>query len=422
MRPPENACARRVRRPAALCGAVGLGPRATYISLIACAMAAIAAAGCEREEPEGGGTGPAEASAPDWPMFRGRPDLTGVAQGSLPNKLVLRWKFKTEDAIKSSAAVQDGRVFVGSDDGNVYAVDLADGHKLWAFKTQYTVRSSPLVLDGTVYVGSADAFLYALDAATGAMKWKYEAQAEIAGAPNWARSPDGQDTWILFGSYDYRLHCVDSKTGQAVWTCETGYYINGAPAVADGKVVFGSCDARIHLVNAATGKEAGSIDAEAYVAASPAVAGGRVYVGNMAGQFLAADLASKKILWQFKTDEGRGDEEGESEFYSSAAVGPQQIVVGCSDRNLYALDQRTGKRIWALRTRGAVNSSPVIVGGKVVVGSSDGRVYLVRLASGKTVWKFDIGRPVTASPAVAAGMVIIGSEDGYLYAFGPKPR
>jgi outer membrane protein assembly factor BamB len=78
--------------------------------------------------------------------------------------------------------------------------------------------------------------------------------------------------------------------------------------------------------------------------------------------------------------------------------------------------------MWALRTRGAVNSSPVIVGSKDVVGSSDGRVYLVRLASGKTVWKFDIGRPVTASPAVAAGMVIIGSEDGYLYAFGPKPR
>jgi outer membrane protein assembly factor BamB len=394
-------------------------PGAGHLAVIFCALVALAAAGCTEAGPDTGGTGPAEASAPDWPMFRGRPDLAGVAQGSLPNRLVLRWKFKAEDSIKSSAAVQDGRVFVGSNDGNVYALDLADGHKLWAYKTGDAVEASPLVLQGAVYIGSSDAFLYALDAATGALKWKYETESKILGGANWVRSPDGQDTWILVGSYDYRLYCIDSKTGQAVWTCATGNYVNGTPAVAGGRIIFGSCDGQVRVVHVATGKEEGSIDAGAYIAGSVAVADGRAYTGNMDWKCLALDLASRRTVWSYSVD--AGDFEGEPGFYSSPAVGPRQVVIGCRDKNLYAFDRSSGRRLWTFAARRQIDSSPVIVGDKVVVGSDGGRVCMVRLASGKPVWSFDIGKPVTASPAVAAGMVVIGADDGYLYAFGSKP-
>src|SRR5487761_2087778 len=108
----------------------------------------------------------ATGSAADWPMFRGNPSLTGLAAGHLPDKPKLLWSFKTGQAVKSSAAVVGGRVFVGSGDGQVYALDIATGGKEWAFKTGGSVESSPLALDGKIFVGSADAFLYALDAVT----------------------------------------------------------------------------------------------------------------------------------------------------------------------------------------------------------------------------------------------------------------
>src|SRR6267378_2037757 len=84
--------------------------------------------------------------AADWPMFRGGPSLAGVASGSIPAKLSLLWSFKTGGPVKSSAAIVGGRVFVGADDGNVYALDLASGKKLWAFKTGGPVESSPLLV------------------------------------------------------------------------------------------------------------------------------------------------------------------------------------------------------------------------------------------------------------------------------------
>src|SRR6059058_4543597 len=79
----------------------------------------------------------------NWPMFRGNPALTGVASGSLADKLSLLWSFQSGGPVKSSASIVDGRVFIGSGDSNVYALDLTSGKKIWAAKTGGPVDSSP---------------------------------------------------------------------------------------------------------------------------------------------------------------------------------------------------------------------------------------------------------------------------------------
>ena len=178
------------------------------------------------------------------------------------------------------------------------ALALADGAKAWAFKTGGAVESSPLVLEGKVYVGSSDAFLYALEAATGKPAWKYETGDKILGAPNWVKSNNG--TRILAGSYDYKLHCVDAATGRSNWVYETSNYINGSPAVADGQTVFGGCDGLLHVLSLADGKEVKEVEAGAYIAASVALAGGRAYFGQYENEFLCVDLKEGKKAWVFK--------------------------------------------------------------------------------------------------------------------------
>jgi outer membrane protein assembly factor BamB len=61
----------------------------------------------------------------------------------------------------SSPAVGGGVVYIGSFDGNVYAIDAQSGQKEWAFQTGDIVHSSPAVVNGVVYVGSFDGNLYA---------------------------------------------------------------------------------------------------------------------------------------------------------------------------------------------------------------------------------------------------------------------
>ena len=130
-------------------------------------------------------------------MFRGGQALLGVAKGSLAGKLNLLWSFKTGGPVKSSPAIEQNQVFFGSGDGNVYALNLADGKKLWDMKTGGAIESSPLVLENRVFIGSTDAWLYALDQKTGKLSWKYQTGEKILGAPNWSSASHPPNTVLL---------------------------------------------------------------------------------------------------------------------------------------------------------------------------------------------------------------------------------
>ena len=348
----------------------------------------------------------------DWPMFHGGQGLLGRAPGTLPDSLELLWKFKTGDEVKSSPAIFDDVVYVGSADANMYAIGLKDGLQVWKYRTPDAIEAAPCVVEGSVYVGCSDGLLYALDAKTGSFRWKYETDGEILGAANWVRSPDGVGLWILVGSYDNRLHCVDSASGRAVWTYETDNYINGSPAIADRKTVFGGCDAIIHVVSLIDGSKAAGIDGGSYIAGSAAFLDGQIYVGNYDNVFVRADLETEKIVWEYA--------ESDSPFFSSPAVGEDVVIFGGRDKQVHCIGREDGKVVWTFQTLGEVDSSPAICGDKVVIGSEDGRLYLLKLSDGSKLWSYETGQPITSSPAVAGGIVVVGCDDGYVYAFGAR--
>ena len=87
---------------------------------------------------------------------------------------------------------------------------------------------------------------------------------------------------------------------------------------------------------------------------------------------------------------------------------------------MHCLNRADGKEVWQFKTRGKVDSSPLVCGDKILVGSEDGRFYMVGLNDGKERWSYQIGAPVMSSPSVTKGYVFIGADDGFLYAFSTK--
>ena len=112
---------------------------------------------------------------------------------------VKKWAFKTGDYVDSSPVIgSDGSIYVGSYDGNLYAIK-PDGSKKWNFKTRDSVHSSPAIgSDGTIYVGSDDSYLYAINA-DGSKKWAFKT--------GWVYSSPaiGRDGTIYVGSWDDNL-------------------------------------------------------------------------------------------------------------------------------------------------------------------------------------------------------------------------
>jgi len=105
---------------------------------------------------------PATPAGGDWTQFRGDSALTGRAAAPLPRDLRPVWKFKAQAGIAGTAAIAGGTVYVGSLDGNLYALRLADGGLLFKVRAEGPIKAAPAVRDGVVYFGSTDGNLYAV--------------------------------------------------------------------------------------------------------------------------------------------------------------------------------------------------------------------------------------------------------------------
>jgi len=348
--------------------------------------------------------GPGSTRYP-WPMFRHNPRHTGYTKSPAPNTNQTIWKYTTGLDVRSSPAVANGIVFVGSNDRKVYALDQYTGAQVWNFTTGSWVTSSPGVADGKVFVGSVDRKVYCLDAATGAHIWNFTTGLGVGSSPAVAYGK------VYVGSYDGKVYCLDAITGAHIWNFTTGLDVGSSSAVANGKVYVGSYDGKVYCLDATTGAHIWNFTTGDFVDSSPAVAYGKVYVGSAypeGGKVYCLDATTGAHIWNFTT---RGW------ALSSPAVADGRVFVG-SAYEIYCLDATTGAHVWNFTTGNFVDSSPAVADGKVYVGSYDKKVYCLNASTGAHIWSYTTGDWVLSSPAVADGMVFIGSNDDKVYAFG----
>ena len=74
------------------------------------------------------------------------------------------WTRRVGGPVRSGLAVYNGAVYVGSDDGCLYAIDISTSDVRWKYKTGGAIRSKVVARDGLVYFGSLDHHVYALRA------------------------------------------------------------------------------------------------------------------------------------------------------------------------------------------------------------------------------------------------------------------
>jgi len=106
-------------------------------------------------------SGLGESSVDWWPMFHHDLNHTGYSTSKAPKTNQTLWSYTTGGNVRSSPAVADGKVYVGSRDSKVYCLNASTGSLIWSYTTGGFVYSSPAVADGKVYVGSDDFMVYA---------------------------------------------------------------------------------------------------------------------------------------------------------------------------------------------------------------------------------------------------------------------
>jgi len=121
-----------------------------------------------------------------WSNVKAYDARSGELRWSFDAKVPRDWgTFACCDVVNRGVAVWSGKVYVGTLDGRLLAIDAATGTLAWSTDTlvrrdvAYTITGAPRVVKGKVIIGNGGAeygvrgYVSAYDAATGALAWRF---------------------------------------------------------------------------------------------------------------------------------------------------------------------------------------------------------------------------------------------------------
>jgi outer membrane protein assembly factor BamB len=310
------------------------------------------------------------------------------------------WTFECEDEIRSSPTYDNGIVYIGAYDNNLYALNAANGEFIWKYATDGGIVSKPVIFENTVFIGSEDNRLHAISARSGKVVWTYYTDGPMRSSP---RIAEGH---VFVGSDDGFLHAVNINSNRRAWKADVGSPIRSTPFVTSEYIYFGTESGEVVCVDY-TGAIKWRFQAKRAVTSSPVVANGMVFVASVDSYFYALDAKSGWVIWRFRMEKGS---------ISSPIKVDDRIFFGSADGNIYCVDPSNGKEIWRYRTEHQVAGSPAVYKDSIYCGSVDSNLYCLELATGRLRWKFKTGKPITGTPAIYNDILYIGSTDYMVYA------
>ena len=174
-------------------------------------------------------------------------------------------EFKAGGALAATPLVRDGVVYIGSFDKKFYAI--AGGRPRWIFPGGNWFWGEALLATGPrgrdiIFVGSLDGNLYALDADNGGLLWPpFKTGDGIRGGPvlaskTFTAGPFASlaDQVLVVGSRDSMVYGLNPVTGDPVWPPFDAEARVLAPLEAQGNVVyFANVDHTLFAIDASTG-------------------------------------------------------------------------------------------------------------------------------------------------------------------------
>ena len=276
--------------------------------------------------------------------------LTAVV---VPARQIL-WRFKADHSISASPELGENHIVI-RDDGNVLYV--LDTRGLLVFKKQIDEAVTSAVREnrGRMYFGTANGKVVALDLpASGEVLWEFTATVVPAAAI--MAGPVFFGDLVIFGTADGRLLALN-QAGKLVWEFAAAGAVTADPTVADGRLYFGTESRFFYGLNAATGKTSWA----------RRIQGAPLHPALVLGRRLAVP-ASNSVIY-FISRRGGSIFSWEAVpsrvVYDLTTAGPV-ILVSSGGSSLGALDFSTGKRLGehlasGPLAAGALWVSPVVI-------------------------------------------------------------
>jgi polyvinyl alcohol dehydrogenase (cytochrome) len=392
--------------------------------------------------------------------------------------LKLKWAFGFSGAAATFGQPTSfaGRLFVGSEDGTVYALDAATGCTWWTFRASATVKTAISIGNGghAAFFGDTNGFIYAVKVDNGALVWKVHPEshsaARITGSPLLVGSrlyvpiSSGEEGAAADPHYPcctFRgsLVALETKSGKQIWKT---YTITETPrpirTSSEGVQYWGPSGAAVwspptvdlqrHAVYVATGNNysAPATDTSDAILAFDMNSGRRLWYRQLTSRDLWNSGCVAEQKGNCPAERGDDFDFGAPPVLKTLADGRDILVLGQKSGLVYALDlDERAKILWQRRIGrggplGGIQWGSASDSRRAYFPLSDyddtnpllgGGLFALSLQTGRQAWYAPPEKPACtatfgcsaaqmAPPTAIPGVVFAGSLDGHLRAYDSR--
>ncbi len=326
-----------------------------------------------------------------------------------------------------SPVVTNNAVVAATRSGSVIAYDKQSGTVLWKTNLKqnpaFTKKRSARINGGLtfayqhIFVGSENGVLFALDEKTGAINWQKQLTGELIA------SPAASDGRVVVYTAAGHLQAFDVFTGQALWSVSDDLPLltlrgGSEPIIKEGAVIYGKANGKIGFVLLKNGQKIresivqiprGLTDLQRIsdVDATPVVHGNLFFGLSYNNILIARDLLSGDEVW-------RHNYAG----YKNMALSGLDLVIIDKHNQIIVVNYSDGHEKWINKQLTHHQITPPTIFGKyIIVGDDTGHLFWIDRNNGEILVKERLSRKgITHAPVIEQNKLFVQTRKGMLYA------
>ncbi len=286
----------------------------------------------------------------------------------------------------SGGTVANGTLYVGSMEGRLAAINLADMSRQWAEPLKIASSGGLFGCSSILSCGGGTS------------------RVPIYG------TPVVSNNLVYLAGYSGKIYAYNTSNLASRWVFPRDGYLNpfvGGIAIDNNKLYIGCSDGWFYQLDATTGDLLFSYKTGDKIWGTPTVVGDTVYIGSFDKNLYALNTSDLTLKWKYNT---------EGSIIATPLVNNGLVYIGAFDKNLYAINAADGTLKWKFTAKNWFWAQPALVNNTLYAGSLDGNIYVINADIGtEAAAAFVIGNPLASQPAISDTYVIFASQNGILY-------
>lgn len=287
------------------------------------------------------------------------------------------WEFVADGAIKASPTIFKESVILISENGTIYKLHNITGEVEQIKELNVPIWSTPVVYNEKLIVCTSDGRMIAFNGndLNEAPFWTATGLGQITGSPNVNPVGTTEATGVIGANLANEIFCVNEEDGSIIWrkTMTPAGGIFSSVSATESTIYAASTNGRLYSVRTENGTVNWAYATGGPITASPISIGGNVMVGSADFNFYSIDSLTGTVRWKVPA----GDK-----VESTACYDNQFVYYGSNDGKIYCVDVIHGLKTWEKSTFATVRSSPIVYENKVYVASYDQNMYILDAETG----------------------------------------